>query len=415
MANRDLTAFRQVNCDAAGFQIRSPSWCCHVIARKRQCSASSLVVFANNQGNVMKTKTTSRLTNRLTRCVALGAMASQVVTPVASFAADVPTKTPIKHVIVIIGENRTFDHIFATYQPVGPGETVDNLLSKHIINADGSPGPNYGAAIQSKAVVTDIYHFRPFRSQYAALPPALTGGPSTPYVCQAAGITTGTDCSSSSAALALAESVENGLPSDYYQYLLTGGTGQPSGVPDARINYDGHDASHLPPGPFQITSASFPYDTYAQSPVHRFYQMWQQLDCEAAGTRGVPVAWGQGGDQPSCAHDLFPWVEVTIGAGSNGKAQPPTSPTSDRRRLDLDGLLQRAAGRCPVPEVSRRHLCDERQLPSGGDRRHRRQSHHAGTGDAIWFSDGNGNPSAAAQPGEPGRCRRRPVTGTRAR
>ena len=27
------------------------------------------------------------------------------------------TKTPIKHVIVIIGENRTFDHIFATYKP----------------------------------------------------------------------------------------------------------------------------------------------------------------------------------------------------------------------------------------------------------------------------------------------------------
>ncbi len=27
------------------------------------------------------------------------------------------TKTPIKHVIVIIGENRTFDHIFATYRP----------------------------------------------------------------------------------------------------------------------------------------------------------------------------------------------------------------------------------------------------------------------------------------------------------
>src|ERR1700676_2348557 len=27
------------------------------------------------------------------------------------------TESPIKHVIVIIGENRTFDHVFATYQP----------------------------------------------------------------------------------------------------------------------------------------------------------------------------------------------------------------------------------------------------------------------------------------------------------
>jgi len=27
------------------------------------------------------------------------------------------TATPIEHVIVIIGENRTFDHLFATYRP----------------------------------------------------------------------------------------------------------------------------------------------------------------------------------------------------------------------------------------------------------------------------------------------------------
>ena len=33
-------------------------------------------------------------------------------------AASVPTASPIKHVIVIVGENRSFDHIFATYQPV---------------------------------------------------------------------------------------------------------------------------------------------------------------------------------------------------------------------------------------------------------------------------------------------------------
>ena len=28
---------------------------------------------------------------------------------------DAKTTTPIKHVIVIIGENRSFDHVFATY------------------------------------------------------------------------------------------------------------------------------------------------------------------------------------------------------------------------------------------------------------------------------------------------------------
>jgi phospholipase C len=39
------------------------------------------------------------------------------------------TESPIKHVIVLIGENRTFDHVFATYVPK-QGESVSNLLSK---------------------------------------------------------------------------------------------------------------------------------------------------------------------------------------------------------------------------------------------------------------------------------------------
>ena len=30
---------------------------------------------------------------------------------------DSNTTSPIKHVIVIIGENRSFDHVFATYVP----------------------------------------------------------------------------------------------------------------------------------------------------------------------------------------------------------------------------------------------------------------------------------------------------------
>ena len=57
--------------------------------------------------------------------VALCAMTANALAPVAAAAAagesntnDGNTTTPIKHVIVIIGENRTFDHLFATYQPV---------------------------------------------------------------------------------------------------------------------------------------------------------------------------------------------------------------------------------------------------------------------------------------------------------
>src|SRR5689334_9760511 len=60
------------------------------------------------------------------------------------------TATPIKHVIVLIGENRSFDHIFATYKPE-KGESVKNLLSEKIINEDGTPGPRFSKAAQFQA------------------------------------------------------------------------------------------------------------------------------------------------------------------------------------------------------------------------------------------------------------------------
>jgi phospholipase C len=60
---------------------------------------------------------------------------------------DHDTLTPIKHVIVIIGENRTFDNLYGTYVP-NHGQHVLNLLSQAIVRPDGSPGPNTNAAEQ---------------------------------------------------------------------------------------------------------------------------------------------------------------------------------------------------------------------------------------------------------------------------
>src|SRR5882724_4201874 len=71
---------------------------------------------------------------------------------------DARTRTPIKHVIVLIGENRTFDHVFATYKPK-KGEFVNNLLSKGIVNEDGTPGPNFRKSKQFRATA-------PFKSQF---------------------------------------------------------------------------------------------------------------------------------------------------------------------------------------------------------------------------------------------------------
>src|ERR1700689_2140419 len=69
----------------------------------------------------------------------------------ANFPRDAQTTSPIKHVIVIIGENRSFDHVFATYAPKN-GQTVNNLLSEGIVKLDANlnaiPGPNYSRSQQ---------------------------------------------------------------------------------------------------------------------------------------------------------------------------------------------------------------------------------------------------------------------------
>ena len=57
------------------------------------------------------------------------------------------TATPIRHVIVVIGENRSFDHVYGAYVPKS-GNSILNLLSEGIVRRDGSPGPNFAKAKQ---------------------------------------------------------------------------------------------------------------------------------------------------------------------------------------------------------------------------------------------------------------------------
>jgi phospholipase C len=86
--------------------------------------------------------------NRWPRRAAVGTVFGAVlscsfaVTDATADKDDVKTDTPIKHLIVLIGENHTFDNIFATYQP-RPGQSVANLLSKGIIFSTGQPGLNF--------------------------------------------------------------------------------------------------------------------------------------------------------------------------------------------------------------------------------------------------------------------------------
>jgi phospholipase C len=198
------------------------------------------------------------------------------------------------------------------------------------------------------------------------LPPVLAGGYTTPPFPD----------------IATARKYENGLPRDYYVYLTTGGTGLNHGDVDTRIP----NATTLPSGPFQITSATHPYDAYDNSPVHRFYQMWQQNDCNTAKATG---------SNPSgCTADLFPWVEVTIGAGTNGLPQSPLfNDTTTGEGSTAMGFYNMQQGDAPYLKFLADNFAmsdNFHQAVMGGT-----GANHVmiGTGDAIWFASSEGQPA----------------------
>jgi phospholipase C len=156
---------------------------------------------------------------------ATGLICLCLISPVISLARAA-TKTPIHHLVMIVGENRSFDHLFATYRPMG-GNRVTNLLSEGIVDANGAPGPNAIKARQWQAIDHDRYSIAPTRTNpFASLPQ-----PNTTYAF-----------------------------------------GRKLNEPDSRFPSD------LPDGPFQISQFTAYQNSFTGDPVHRFFQMWQQFD-----------------------------------------------------------------------------------------------------------------------------------------
>lgn len=208
-------------------------------------------------------------------------------------------RTPIKHVITIIGENRSFDHVFGLYKP-RRGETISNLLSKRILNEDGTPGPRFGQAAQFQVAPQASYYVGVNASAkipYVMLPPPdLAGTPTAPS-------TTAPPFPS----VAFIAPLEPALAPGDLALLTTGASGLLSsqGV-DSRVT----NAATLPNGPFQLTGPTLPYDAYTGDTVHRFYQMWQQSNCSLSNaTRGNPSG---------CLSDLYPFVATTESTADNG-------------------------------------------------------------------------------------------------
>jgi phospholipase C len=293
------------------------------------------------------------------------------------------TASPIKHVIVIMGENRTFDHVFATYVPRS-GEHVDNLLSKGIINIDGTPGPNYAKAAQSSAVVNGTYSISPTaKTPYTSSTLQTPGTSYAPQACYTDVSVAAVDGPGCLATLALAAKADYGLRPQDLSLLTTGATGIAGGSPDTRIL----NSSNLPNGPYPLVQPhqgganTSLYATYGGSPVHRFYQMWQELDCD--------VAKASNHNPSGCQADLFPFVEQTVSSGSNGN---PTPHPLTEGNIAM-GFYNVAQGDAPyLTKLAREYTLNDNyhQPVMGGTFANQMIFGYA---DVLYYADANGNPA----------------------
>jgi phospholipase C len=285
------------------------------------------------------------------------------------------TRTPIKHVIVIIGENRTFDHVFATYVPKSE-DSVSNLLSKGIIKADGTPGPHFSKAAQIQAVAPFKKEFFISLDKNEKAPYQILPQPTLNFSPIATIFSPGTPAN-------FLQAIEPSLDPGDVNLLTTGAaTGFPQTFvlpdPDTRVQ----NFNVLPNGPFPLRGKALPYDSYTGDTTHRLFEMWQQSDCNIKNaTRHNPSG---------CLNDLYPFVITTY---TNIPDPANKGAIDDNGGGNSMAFYDVQAGDAPVLK----QLADEFSMSDnfhqsfmGGT-----GANHVmlGTGDAIFWSDGSGKPT----------------------
>jgi len=303
------------------------------------------------------------------------------------------TTTPIKHLIVVIGENRSFDNVFATYMPRDPAQHVWNLLSQGVIDSAGNRGPKFSLAMQQQATDTSKFELNPTQTgPFATLPQ-----PNTTLSALPAPI-----CVLSTVIFKTPLCADIGLDAAQQKLLDTGGTGQPLyqpslgllPVPDCRY------PSTLPNGPYSLVGASrlngcgapllipaivpTQYDGHTGDPVHRFFQMWQQNDCSAASISAA--------NPTGCTKDLYTWVATTVGWQITADGNMPTDNEGTFQGGIAMGYYNMAKGDYPFfASLAQSFAINDNyhQFMMGGSGGN---SESLMTADVFFYTDSNGNP-----------------------
>jgi phospholipase C len=286
-------------------------------------------------------------------------------------AGTIETASPIKHVVIVVGENRSFDHLFATYVPKHPEEGIHNLLSEEIVTASGSPGRSFSKAYQYQ--VTSAPNGGKFfisaelknKTLYETLPPPDVYG--------------ATMVSPDAELLGVPGGDPGLMPQD--EYLLgTGGTGLSYTLgPDTRIA----NVFALPPGPFQLTGPKMPFDAFTGDLSHQYFTMVQQMDC------AIDAEHVSSDNPTGCLHDLQVAVNTTY-------ATPPgTKPHDTGQTMAFYNMQQ---GDAPVfKELADQYtISDNYHQPVFGGTW--ADSQPLGYADQLYYSDGHGNPAVPTSP-----------------
>jgi len=299
-------------------------------------------------------------------------------------AAKVKTASPIKHVIILIGENRGLDHTFGVYKPKGAGQTISNILSKRIVNVDGSPGPNYKLAQQYAVAPQPAWYFgapskakTPYGAGNLMPQPNTNGAPGAQGSLATIGqVVNGLsnqfpDAPVTSFADFAAIGGETDIEPADQELTTTGATGLANNVLDTRVP----NAGSLPAGPFPLLGPNINDDDYTGDMTHRFFQAAQQQDCSLANaTKANPTG---------CLNDLFAFVMDTYdrSATAQGNFSEGNEMGFYNAELEEASLLKELADRFTLSD-------NFHQSFLGGT-----GANHVmfGTGDAIFWTDGNGN------------------------
>jgi phospholipase C len=282
-------------------------------------------------------------------------------------AKTVETASPIKHIIILIGENRGLDHTFGVYKPKGKGQTISNLLSKGIVNEDGTPGPNFAQAQQFSVAAQPSYYIG--APAIAKSPYSATNAMPQPNTGSAPAAQSDTTAPFKTIAEA---SVEKIVDPGSLDLLTTGATGMPANSLDTRVPGAGTLA-----GPFPLQGPHISDDDYTGDTTHRFYSDWQQDDCAIANATKT--------NPSGCKMDLFPFVMNTYSGG------PAYGDNSDGNSMGFYNMQQ---GQAPILKqlADRFTLADNYHQPVHGGT----SANHImlGTGDAQFWTDGKGNATA---------------------